>query len=65
VAEPLIRAGAPGGGEERGADLERVVKTPGQAAPLRTYLFRYSSHSYEHLGQLIAYARINGVAPPW
>jgi len=22
-------------------------------------------HSAEHLGQAIAYARINGVAPPW
>ena len=23
------------------------------------------SHSHEHLGQLIAYARSNGVTPPW
>jgi hypothetical protein len=23
------------------------------------------SHLHEHLGQAIAYARMNGVAPPW
>jgi hypothetical protein len=23
------------------------------------------SHAHEHLGQSIAYARSNGVAPPW
>ena len=23
------------------------------------------SHAHEHLGQSIAYARMNGVAPPW
>lgn len=47
------------------ADLERMVKMPGQAARLRTQLFRYCAHAHEHLGQLIAYARSNGVAPPW
>lgn len=23
------------------------------------------NHSHEHLGQSIAYARMNGIAPPW
>jgi uncharacterized damage-inducible protein DinB len=23
------------------------------------------SHEHEHLGQMIAYARSNGVTPPW
>jgi hypothetical protein len=23
------------------------------------------AHAHEHLGQSIAYARINGVTPPW
>jgi hypothetical protein len=22
-------------------------------------------HANEHMGQLVAYARVNGVAPPW
>jgi hypothetical protein len=24
-----------------------------------------ANHNHEHLGQSIAYARMNGVAPPW
>jgi hypothetical protein len=24
-----------------------------------------AAHLHEHLGQSIAYARINGIAPPW
>jgi hypothetical protein len=24
-----------------------------------------AEHCHEHLGQLIAYARMNGVTPPW
>ena len=23
------------------------------------------AHAHEHLGQLIAYARMNGITPPW
>jgi uncharacterized damage-inducible protein DinB len=24
-----------------------------------------ATHNHEHLGQMIAYARMNGIAPPW
>jgi hypothetical protein len=28
-------------------------------------LLRALAHANEHLGQMIAYARMNGVVPPW
>jgi len=31
----------------------------------REILFFTAAHNHEHLGQLIAYARMNGVTPPW
>ena len=31
----------------------------------RAVLAMLDSHISEHLGQLIAYARMNGVVPPW
>lgn len=31
----------------------------------RRFLLIISGHAHEHLGQQIAYARSNGVAPPW
>jgi uncharacterized damage-inducible protein DinB len=31
----------------------------------REILYFTSAHNHEHLGQLIAYARMNGVTPPW
>ncbi|MDR8393941.1 DinB family protein [Aliifodinibius sp. S!AR15-10] len=31
----------------------------------RQVMFLLGDHAAEHLGQLIAYARMNGVAPPW
>ena len=31
----------------------------------REVAFFVGSHDHEHLGQLIAYARMNGVTPPW
>jgi uncharacterized damage-inducible protein DinB len=30
-----------------------------------TVLLLLATHSHEHLGQSIAYARSNGVTPPW
>lgn len=32
---------------------------------VRHFLYFNADHNGEHLGQLIAYARINGVTPPW
>lgn len=31
----------------------------------REILFFTAAHNHEHLGQLIAYARMNGITPPW
>jgi uncharacterized damage-inducible protein DinB len=31
----------------------------------RETMFFLASHNHEHLGQLIAYSRMNGIVPPW
>lgn len=46
-------------------DKQKVVKFLNHDATCEGVLLRALSHANEHLGQLIAYARINGVAPPW
>lgn len=47
------------------ADLEKQVKFMGRDMSERLVLMATQFHSAEHLGQAIAYARINGVVPPW
>jgi uncharacterized damage-inducible protein DinB len=37
----------------------------GQQMTTSALLFHVANHEHEHLGQLIAYARMNGVMPPW
>ena len=37
----------------------------GQHTTYEGSLLIISGHMHEHLGQLIAYARINGIVPPW
>jgi len=32
---------------------------------MRNFMISLLAHSHEHLGQGIAYARMNGVTPPW
>ena len=47
-------------------DLTKKVKTFGDREMTeRQVLFRILNHMHEHLGQSIAYARANGVVPPW
>ena len=46
-------------------DLDKSVKLFGQDSSVRATLFLMASHMHEHLGQSIAYARVNGIAPPW
>lgn len=46
-------------------DLETVVETFGFPGTKRAYLLILLNHAHEHLGQSIAYARSNGVVPPW
>lgn len=37
----------------------------GKAVKADDVLLRLLVHNHEHMGQLIAYARMNGVVPPW
>jgi uncharacterized damage-inducible protein DinB len=45
--------------------LTRDVDFFGTPAPLGGVLANIDTHIAEHLGQLIAYARVNGIVPPW
>lgn len=47
------------------ADLDTPIKIFGQDSTVRGVMFLLASHMHEHLGQSIAYARMNGVKPPW
>ncbi len=47
------------------ADMTKEAKMFGRTQNYETVLFVYSNHLHEHLGQLIAYARQNGIVPPW
>lgn len=44
--------------------LDKPVK-PGSKYTVRAALLGIPGHAHEHLGQEIAYARMNGVVPPW
>ena len=46
-------------------DLQRKVKVNGRDATVEGMYLRIIVHANEHMGQLIAYARMNGVVPPW
>jgi uncharacterized damage-inducible protein DinB len=47
------------------ADLRRSVKVSGRDATVEGMYLRILVHANEHMGQLVAYARMNGIAPPW
>jgi uncharacterized damage-inducible protein DinB len=47
------------------ADFDKNVKYFGDEATIRYVFLSAASHCHEHLGQSIAYARTNGVVPPW
>lgn len=47
------------------ADMEKMVKFFSGDASVRYVYLVAAMHCHEHLGQSIAYARINGVVPPW
>lgn len=49
----------------RTEDLEKQVKMFGSPTTHRGVLVTILSHLHEHLGQSIAYGRMNGVIPPW
>jgi len=46
-------------------DLERKVKTFAGDATVDGVYLRVIIHANEHMGQLVAYARMTGVVPPW
>lgn len=48
------------------ADLNKTSPwLGGRTATYREIMFFLASHNHEHLGQSIAYARMNNVTPPW
>ncbi len=47
------------------ADLRRKVKILGRDATADGMYLRIIVHANEHMGQLIAYARMSGIVPPW
>jgi len=51
--------------EVAAAGLEEQSEMFGFPATKRAYLLIVLTHTHEHLGQAIAYARMNGVTPPW
>ena len=47
------------------ADLRRKVRISGRDATVDGMYLRIIVHANEHMGQLIAYARMSGIVPPW
>ena len=47
------------------ADLGNPVTLFGRQTTVRDALLALALHQHEHLGQSIAYARSNGIVPPW
>ncbi|MFL6416870.1 MAG: DinB family protein [Bryobacteraceae bacterium] len=47
------------------SDMQRKVSIAGKTVTADGIYLRLIVHANEHMGQLIAYARVNGVAPPW
>ncbi|HMK37861.1 MAG TPA: DinB family protein [Bacteroidota bacterium] len=46
-------------------DLDKSTTMFGRTTTYRNVLVTAIAHMHEHLGQSIAYARMNGVVPPW
>lgn len=46
-------------------DLTEQTRLYGQNVPGWAVLFQLIAHMNEHVGQSIAYARMNGIVPPW
>lgn len=47
------------------SDLDKPIKMLGTDTTVRGAFMTALNHLHEHLGQSIAYARMNGVIPPW
>jgi uncharacterized damage-inducible protein DinB len=46
-------------------DLDKTANVFGNDMSYRNVLITAIAHLHEHLGQSIAYARVNGIVPPW
>jgi len=46
-------------------ELRRKLKVNGRDATVDGMYLRIIVHANEHMGQLVAYARMNGIVPPW
>jgi uncharacterized damage-inducible protein DinB len=49
----------------KATDLPRKVKVMDRDATVEGMYLRIIVHANEHMGQLVAYARMNGITPPW
>ena len=47
------------------ADFQRKVKVNNRDSTVDAMYLRIIVHANEHMGQLVAYARMNGIVPPW
>ena len=50
---------------EKAEDLQRKVHIADRDATVDGMYLRILVHANEHMGQLVAYARMTGVVPPW
>jgi uncharacterized damage-inducible protein DinB len=46
-------------------DLDKTTEMFGRTTTYRNVIVTAIAHLHEHLGQSIAYARMNGIVPPW
>jgi hypothetical protein len=47
------------------SDMNKQIKVFGMEMSIRNFMITTLNHMHEHLGQSIAYARMNGITPPW
>lgn len=47
------------------ADLDKAAKLYGRETTVRDVFLALALHAHEHLGQSVAYARMNKIVPPW
>jgi uncharacterized damage-inducible protein DinB len=47
------------------SEFDTEITVFGQKTTKRGFMVLIVGHMHEHLGQAIAYARMNGVTPPW
>src|SRR5271156_5885647 len=65
MAEALPGCCEDSASEAQAGDLQRKVRIEGKTVTVDGMYLRIIIHDNEHMGQLIAYARMNGIVPPW